>query len=128
MRNVFYDSYESLVIFTRQTGLSKQREKEALPALPTSTPHWFNINWSYGNLAWKQKKTHLFWMRQARILQYNFYVQTGTFMSIVINNEDYSWASIVLLKQSSYTEFRISFQNLFFINNFIFAVRWYIII
>ena len=46
-------------------------------------------------------------MRQARILQYNFYVQTGTFMSIVINNEDYSWASIVLLKQSSYTEFRI---------------------
>ena len=62
-------------------------------------------------------------MRQARILQYNFYVQTGTFMSIVINNEDYSWSSIVLLKQSSYTEFRISFQNLFFINNFIFAVR-----
>ena len=35
MRNVFYDSYESLVIFTRQTPQSKQRERG--PACSTNS-------------------------------------------------------------------------------------------
>ena len=84
MRNVFYDSSESLLIFTQQTTLNKQSA-----CLGCSDWSWRTLELPPPPRGWKYN-------------YYDCYYHPSLLhcWSSVINNGNYSWATIVLLIQT----------------------------